>query len=1100
MDSSHSPLTYDVFISYNSDDRPWIRSELVPRLEKSGLKVCVDYRDFRRGEPTIEEIERSLRESHKALIIITPEYLATSWIGFERLISQTRTSQSDDLRLIPMMREKSILPRSIRHLTPINFTSADPKDRKVAWKQVLSALGAAPASIPNPPPARDSWWLAHPYAPPPMFVGRQLERDVLTSWLNADHDHPLMVMQAMGGVGKSSLAWHWLMHDVSPSVWPSVVWWSFYEGDHNFETFVLKTLGYLKGEAQHLSPRQQVDKLLNFLQQPGILLVLDGFERALQAYGGMNSAYQGEGDYVPIPPTNAAVNTLQHAAQGMEEDPTRAEQSIAQRTGLDPQTVPNQPVTGEPSPTTLPTDPAQRDSQSALADYFLRTLASEPAFQGKVLLVTRLTPRAVEAPMKEEGDNATVLPGCHFYELGPMQLSDAIFLLAAQGVRGEPSDMEYICGAYHQHPLSLSLLSGLVVSDISRPGDITAIHRLDISGDLEQRWCRILEESYQRLTNSSRQMLNLIACSREPISNAALLSLVHSLRKPKHQPITDRWPVVKRQTDSLAKVRSSLHATLSTNRITQGIYVPLCEKVTTLASKVLQRDPQKPVESCSHEESLDSDMRELMIRGLAAYDPIGTCYGMHPIVRHYVYQQINGTKRADAHNRLRDYFSALPPPVGVQRVEDLSPIIERYHHTVRAGHYDEAFELFYERINKPLYYQFGAYERQIELLLALFSDNDLSLPRLSSETYQAWTLNALANCYGLSGQPQRAIPLLERAISLTERQPEKKNLAIDLANLAYHQMATGKLYAADSSLTGCINIYRSLQDEFGEADGHQERGRVLAYCGRWEEAAAELTTALTMFERWQQVNWQSITWAYRALQALLLLRTQEEELLLLQLHEYDDGENAPVAPATSAVAGHAGALATQIAAYRNEALEAAQRALELTEEFTRRHYAVERDYVRSYWLLGAAHRVNSNTDQAYEYLNTALTRCRQTNMIDHEAEILLEMAKLRAATSHRTEARQAAEQARAIAERSNYVLQGADIYLFLASLAHAEGDRQAAQQYAQVARSLAAGENPSSHVYRVALGQTQRFFHDSPAPQPPNKADTTDTTDVPHTN
>ncbi|HEY4687768.1 MAG TPA: hypothetical protein VIK33_00525, partial [Anaerolineae bacterium] len=125
------------------------------------------------------------------------------------------------------------------------------------------------------------------------------EKAMLTAWLNGDADHPLLVLRALGGFGKSALAWHWLTHDVDAGQWPRVVWWSFYEGDASFENFLRETLAYLKIDPAALGPRQQVDALLNALRQPGTLLILDGFERQLRAFSGMNAAYQG--DEAPTP-------------------------------------------------------------------------------------------------------------------------------------------------------------------------------------------------------------------------------------------------------------------------------------------------------------------------------------------------------------------------------------------------------------------------------------------------------------------------------------------------------------------------------------------------------------------------------------------------------------------------------------------------------------------------------------------------------------------------------------------------------------------------------------------------------------------------------
>ncbi|MCP4693113.1 MAG: hypothetical protein GY859_34035, partial [Desulfobacterales bacterium] len=82
---------------------------------------------------------------------------------------------------------------------------------------------------------------------------------------------------------------------------------------------------------------------------------------------------------------------------------------------------------------------------------------------------------------------------------------------------------------------------------------------------------------------------------------------------------------------------------------------------------------------------------------------------------------------------MRDYFAALETPDKVEKIEDLNPVIELYHHTVRAGRLDEAFELFRDRLSNPLYFHFGAYPLQIELLRALFPDGEDRPPRLKDE-------------------------------------------------------------------------------------------------------------------------------------------------------------------------------------------------------------------------------------------------------------------------------------------------------------------------------------------------------------------------------
>ena len=88
-----------------------------------------------------------------------------------------------------------------------------------------------------------------------------------------------------------------------PDAWPRVVWWSFYEGDASFDHFLVETLDYLSGgklDATKMSGRDAVRTLWELLHGPGTLLVLDGFERVLRAFGGLDAAYQG--DEVEWPP------------------------------------------------------------------------------------------------------------------------------------------------------------------------------------------------------------------------------------------------------------------------------------------------------------------------------------------------------------------------------------------------------------------------------------------------------------------------------------------------------------------------------------------------------------------------------------------------------------------------------------------------------------------------------------------------------------------------------------------------------------------------------------------------------------------------------
>ena len=286
-------FAYDVFISYSHADKAWVNGELLPRLEEAGLKVCIDRRDFRPGAPSVTEMERAVVSSRKTVLVLTPAYLASAWAEFEALMLATLDPANRQLRLIPLLKEKCELPVRIGYLTYVNF--ADPDDPAWPWTQLLTGLGAAPIQEPPPAPERPGWFLPHPYGAQPNFTGRADERRMLSDWLANDGEHPLLVLRALGGFGKSALAWHWLHHDVDAARWPRAVWWSFYEGDNQFDSFLRETLTYLGVDLRSIpGPRQQADALLALLRRPGTLLILDGFERGLRAFSSLMAAYQGD--------------------------------------------------------------------------------------------------------------------------------------------------------------------------------------------------------------------------------------------------------------------------------------------------------------------------------------------------------------------------------------------------------------------------------------------------------------------------------------------------------------------------------------------------------------------------------------------------------------------------------------------------------------------------------------------------------------------------------------------------------------------------------------------------------------------------------------
>jgi hypothetical protein len=121
--SHQNTFDYDVFISYSHRDSEWVRDWLLPRLEAAGLRVCVDFRDFELGVPSLINMERAAERSRKTLLVLTPDWIESEWTNFEALLVQTEDPIGLRQRTLPLMRERCQPPKRIAMLTYADFTA-----------------------------------------------------------------------------------------------------------------------------------------------------------------------------------------------------------------------------------------------------------------------------------------------------------------------------------------------------------------------------------------------------------------------------------------------------------------------------------------------------------------------------------------------------------------------------------------------------------------------------------------------------------------------------------------------------------------------------------------------------------------------------------------------------------------------------------------------------------------------------------------------------------------------------------------------------------------------------------------------------------------
>ena len=357
--------------------------------------------------------------------------------------------------------------------------------------------------IPQPPEP----FIAHPYTllQSRDLVGRQAELRVLTDWVAEPgapvHQARILNLVAIGGMGKSALAWHWLNriapHEMAPL--DGRMWWSFYESDSGFESFMNRALVYTGGatgdEVRDLTWPEKETRLLAVFDQNPFLLVLDGFERALLAYHRMDAAHLAD-EHVDAKTANHVANV-----HGL---PKSAGQSFVGQHRL-------------------------RQTTDPRVGQFLARLTQARA--SRILITTRLYPSALQLP------NGAPKPGCDALFLPGLSEDDAMALWRELGVSGARSELRPIFRSVENHPLLLQALASEVATYRLAPGDF-ARWRADhpdfdpTSLPLEQSRTHILYHALKGLDPGLRQTLETIVAFRMPASYDTLEALLVGDTRP----------------------------------------------------------------------------------------------------------------------------------------------------------------------------------------------------------------------------------------------------------------------------------------------------------------------------------------------------------------------------------------------------------------------------------------------------------------------------------------------------------------------------------------------------------------------------------------
>jgi hypothetical protein len=245
-----------------------------------------------------------------------------------------------------------------------------------------------------PPPPTGNVYVAHPYIL--LEEGDEIVRKGFHSRLDDWYDHqsapPCLVVEALGGMGKSAVAWNWFQQVTTRErLRPQGLWWSFYAADAGIHQFACQALSWLDsrvgtcGTALPDKPteRQLLEAVLARLRALNcrFLLVFDGVERILTFYRSYREVSRDRDG-------PAVANRLRELADELARKP---------QSGFDnPAMAQDYLLSFDDPEANAPSSYGDRRvvDHSAFA-WFLRELAADG--KDRVLMTTRFTPTVVES-------------------------------------------------------------------------------------------------------------------------------------------------------------------------------------------------------------------------------------------------------------------------------------------------------------------------------------------------------------------------------------------------------------------------------------------------------------------------------------------------------------------------------------------------------------------------------------------------------------------------------------------------------------------------------------------------------------------------------
>jgi hypothetical protein len=597
---------------------------------------------------------------------------------------------------------------------------------------------------------------------------------------------------------------------------------------------------------------------------------------------------------------------------------------------------------------------------------FLRKLATLRS--SRILVSTRLYPADLQM------DTGIERFGCGAIFLHGLSDDDALNLWRAFRISGSHETLLPVFHTFENHPLLIQALACEVAHDRRTPGDFDRWQKNHPSFNpfhlpLVQVRSHVLEFALRGLDKTTLKVLDTIAAFRMPAAYDTLVALLVGKSKP-----------------------------------------------------------------CRSENALIIILTDLEDRGLLGWDRRANRYDLHPIVRGVTWSGLRGEAKQGIYKSLSMHFQSLPMIdrddwQEVNSLEDLTAAIELYNTLIGLERYDDAVDLFYERLGRAMLYRLSAYRQRTELLGMLFPDGLDQLPHLAKKGDQTYALNSLA--LSVRDQPGRAAVLLRRSIEIDEKEGKPENVGVNLETLSNALRLSGTLRESETVARRALLIAQQLSDQ--DSESHS-----LYYLWFTLEVRGRKLASILALNRCQELALQGIAYKHFDAQAMRAL----------WFGEYADAQT----------------LANKAMIYGQQ-------------------MRFEDGMIRAARLQGEAALGLGNLSTADERVHHALARARTVHLVEEELPALIGLTELRRQQGDLKAAHELLDDLWEPAERGPFRLYHADAHNVLAQIERDAGDQEAAVKAATEAYRLAWCDGPP-FAYHWGLQKAKAHLAALGVPEP----------------